>query len=188
MLSADETMLYLLIKGFRGNHIVKSLSKALLALYLLVLLWLVLFKFSFNFSLILNNQTRSINLIPFAFVNERGNLREIIYNCAVFIPFGLLLSVNCKRANFLRKLAFVLVFSLTAEIAQFVFAIGITDITDLITNTFGGFLGLILYHLSNKYIKNEKLDRFIVLVGIALLVFFLLLRVLFFNVGYESAH
>ena len=167
----------------------KSLSKALLALYLLILLWLVLFKLSFNLSLIFDYQTRSINLIPFAFVNGRGNLREIIYNCVVFIPFGLLLSVNFKRANFWRKLAYVLVFSLTAEIAQFVFAIGATDITDLITNTFGGFFGLILYDLSNKYINDEKLDRFIVLVGIVLLVLFVLLRVVFFNnVSYQSIH
>ncbi|MPN35649.1 hypothetical protein SDC9_183147 [bioreactor metagenome] len=127
-------------------------------------------------------------MIPFAFVNERGNLREIIYNCVVFIPFGLLLNVNFKRANFWRKLAFVFVFGLTVEIAQFVFAIGATDITDLITNTFGGFLGLILYDLSNKYINNEKLDRFIVVVGIILLVLFILLRILFFNVRYQSVH
>lgn len=165
----------------------KSLSKALLALYLLILLWLVLFKFSFNLSLIWDYQTRSINLIPFAGVNERGNLREIIYNCLVFIPFGLLLSLNFKRTNFWRKLAFVLVISLTAELAQFVFAIGASDITDLITNTLGGFLGLMLYDLSNKYINNIKLDRFIVLVGTILLVLFILLRVLFFNVSYHSA-
>lgn len=166
----------------------KSLSKALLALYLLIMLWLVLFKFSFNLSLILDYQIRSINLIPFAFVNERGNLREIIYNCVVFIPFGLLLSVSFKRVNFWRKLACVLVFSLIAEITQFVFAIGATDITDLITNTLGGFLGLILYDLSNKYINNVKLDRFIVLAGTILLVLFILLRVLFFNLSYQSVY
>ena len=164
----------------------KSLSKVLLALYLLILLWLVLFKLSLNLSLILDYQTRSINLIPFA---GSSNLREIIYNCVVFIPFGLLLSVNFKRTNFWRKLTFVLVLSLTAETAQYIFAIGATDITDLITNTFGGFLGLILYNLSNKYIKIEKPDRFIVLSGTILLVLFILLRVLFFNnVRYQSIH
>ena len=160
----------------------KSLSRALLALYLLVLLWLVLFKLSFNLlSVILDHQTRSINLIPFA---GSGSLREIIDNCVVFIPLGLLLSVNFKRANFWRKLALVLVLSLTAEIAQFVFAIGVTDITDLITNTLGGFLGLILYDFGNKYVNDEELDRFIVLVGTFLLVSIVLLRVLFLKVRY----
>ena len=165
----------------------KSLSKALFAFYLLILLWLIIFKFSFNLSSILDYQTRSINLIPFAFANERGNLREIIYNFVVFIPFGLLLSVNFKKATFGKKLASVFVFSLTAEISQFVFATGATDITDLITNTIGGFLGLILYDLCNKYINNQKLDRFIVFVGILLLVLFILLCILLFNVNYQSA-
>jgi glycopeptide antibiotics resistance protein len=169
----------------------KSLTKALLALYLLILLWLVLFKFTFNLSSLFDYQTRSINLIPFAgafMANVRGNLREMIYNCVVFVPFGLLLSVNCKRAGFWRKLAYVFVFSFAVEMAQFIFAIGITDITDLVTNTFGGFLGLIVYDLSNKYISSEKLDRFIVLAGVILLVLFILLRVVFLNVRYQSAH
>jgi glycopeptide antibiotics resistance protein len=147
------------VKKIQRNHIVKSLSKALFALYLLILLWLVLFKFAFNLSLLLDYQARSINLIPFA-GSSIVNLREILYNCVVFIPFGLLLSVNLKKTNFWLKLACICVFSLAAEIAQFVFAIGISDITDLITNTFGGFLGLILYNLCNKYIHSEKLDRF----------------------------
>lgn len=178
----DQPLVVVIDKKIRGNRRVKLLSKALLALYLLILLWLVLFKLSFDlWSVILHYQTRSINLIPFA---GSGNLREIIDNCVVFIPLGLLLSVNFKRANFWRKLAFVLVLSLTAEIAQFVFAIGVTDMTDLITNTFGGFLGLILYDLGNKYINNEKLDRFIVLVGTILLVSLILLRVLFLRVRY----
>jgi glycopeptide antibiotics resistance protein len=114
-------------------------------------------------------------------------LREIIYNCAVFIPFGLLLSVNFKRAGFWRKLAYVFVFSLAAETAQFVFAIGTSDITDPITNTFGGFLGIMLYDLCSKRVKNEKLDRFIVVAGTVMLVSFIALRVLFFNIRYQSA-
>jgi glycopeptide antibiotics resistance protein len=173
---------YQKMKKERGSRIVKSLSRALLALYLLLLLWLVLFKLSFDLlSVILTHQTRSINLIPFA---GSVNLGEIIDNCVVFIPLGLLLSVNFKRANFWRKLAFVSVLSLAVETAQFVLAIGVTDITDLIANTFGGFLGLILYDLSNKYISGEILDRFIVLVGTILLVSLIMLRVLVFKVRY----
>ncbi|WP_201391036.1 VanZ family protein [Ktedonobacter sp. SOSP1-85] len=162
----------------------KSLSKTLLALYLLILLWLVLFKFSFNLSSVLDYQTRSLNLIPFA----DSSLGEMIDNFVVFIPFGLLLSVNLKRANIWRRLAFICIFSLAAEIIQFVFAIGATDITDVITNTAGGFLGLILYDLSNKYVDNEKRDRFIVVAGTILLILFILLRFLFFKVRYQSAH
>lgn len=152
----------------------KLLSRALFGLYLLILVWLVLFKLSFDFSWVLAYQTRSLNLIPFAHFSP-SNLRGMIYNFVVFIPFGLLLCVNFKRANFWRKLAFVFMFSLAAEIIQFVFAIGVTDITDVIMNTSGGLLGIIVYDLSKRYVENEKLDRFIVVTATILLILFILL-------------
>jgi glycopeptide antibiotics resistance protein len=166
---------------------VKLLSRTLLAVYLLILLWLVLFKFSVDFSAVLEYHTRSLNLIPFATVS-RDNLRETIYNFVVFIPFGLLLSVNLKRTSFWRTLAFVFVFSLAVETIQFVFAIGVTDITDVFTNTSGGFVGLILYTLSNKYVDNKTLDRSITIAGTILLILLIvLLGVLFSkNVRYHS--
>jgi len=151
----------------------KILSRGLLALYIVVLIWLVLFKFSFHIFSKFNYHHRSLNLIPFAapsMVNGEINYGEMISNCIFFIPFGLLLSVNLKKIRFLPKLAFIFVFSVIAELIQYIFAIGATDITDVITNTVGGFLGLILYDLSNKYIKNEKLDRVIVSAGIVLFV------------------
>ena len=167
----------------------KSLSKILLALYLLILLWLVLFKFSLNLSSVLDYQTRSLNLIPFADAS-RDNLRGWIYNVVVFIPFSLLLSVNLKRANFWRKLACVFIFSLAIEITQFVLMIGVSDITGIITNTFGGFLGLALYDLSNKYVDKKKLDRFIVVAGTILLILFVLLLGILLSRGfrYQSPH
>jgi glycopeptide antibiotics resistance protein len=153
----------------------KILYSGLLAAYLVILIWLVLFKFSSD----IWSVQRSINLIPFAapkIVNGRINFEEIIYNCIFFVPFGLLLNVNFKKRRFLPKLLLILGFSVTAELTQFIFAIGASDITDVITNTVGGFLGLILYDLSNKYIKDEKLDRIIFSVGTILLVSFIIFR------------
>lgn len=162
----------------------KTLSKIALALYLLTLLWLVLFKFSFDLpSVVLDHQSRSLNLIPFAGASQ-DNLREMVSNLVVFIPFGLLLSVNLKRANFWRKVFFIFIFSLVVEVIQFILAIGTTDITDVITNTFGGLLGLVLYDLGKKYVNSEKLDRFIVVAGMILLILLILLRVFFLRVKY----
>ena len=154
----------------------KSLSKTVFVLYLLILLWLVLFKFSFDISsVLLNYQSRSVNLIPFI-ASSGANLREMIDNFVVFIPFGLLLSVNLKQTTFWRKLSSIFIFSLAAEVTQFVLAIGTTDITDVITNTLGGFVGLILYDFSKKYVDSEKLDRFIVISSTILLMLLIFLR------------
>jgi glycopeptide antibiotics resistance protein len=158
----------------------KSLSKVALAVYLLVLLWLVLFKFSFDITFILEeHQMRSINMIPFT-----GHLREMADNLLVFIPFGLLLGVNFKRIAFWQKLIVVLFFSITIEVVQFILAIGVTDITDVIMNTFGGLFGLTLYAFRRKHANSEKLDHFISVVGLLLIVLFLTLRIFVFRVKY----
>jgi glycopeptide antibiotics resistance protein len=157
-------------------------KRILLALYLLILLWLVLFKFSFDLLAVLDHQARSLNLIPFAGLSQGA--RETIDNLIVFIPFGLLLSANFKRITVWRKLMYIFIFSSAVETIQFVFALGVTDITDIITNTLGGLLGLMLYALGARYIDSEKQDRFIVIVGASSLIVLLLLRFLVLKVQY----
>jgi glycopeptide antibiotics resistance protein len=164
----------------------KSLTRAILVVYLLVLLWLVLFKLSSHpLSVLLNYQNRSLNVIPFADIS-RAHLNETLSNIIAFIPFGLFMNVSFKRTDFWRKLAYIGAFSIAIEITQFIFAIGRTDINDVITNTLGGLIGLLLYRLGEKYVDNEKLDKTIIVAGAALLVILLLLRTLVFRVSYHS--
>ena len=157
----------------------KNISRTIFALYLLTLLWLVLFKFSLDFSSVLQLQMRGFNFVPLA-----GHLREMFDNFIVFVPFGLLLGVTAKHTQFLEKLAYIFIFSLAAEALQFILAIGVTDVTDLITNTLGGFACLALYSLGKKYIHEKKLDTFIIIVGSVLLVLFLALRFFVFRIRY----
>ena len=56
--------------------------------------------------------------------------------------------------------------------------------TDVVTNTFGGLVGIVLYRLANKIVKAEILDRIIIAVGLTLFVAFILLRLLVFRVRY----
>jgi len=164
----------------------KVLSKTLLAVYLLVLLWLLLFKFSLHFgSVISNYHVRVINLIPFSGASK-GNPLEILYNVFAFIPLGLLLYVNFSHHSFKRKLLFILLLSISVEITQYILSIGRTDITDVMTNTFGGYIGLVSYKLAQKHVNTEKLNRFIVIAGTILVVLFLLLRFFIMRVRYQS--
>ncbi len=142
----------------------------------------MLFKLSFDLPSVLNIQIRSLNLIPFA--GSPQSHAEMITNFVVFVPLGLLLGVNFRHTSFWRKLAFVFLFSLIAEVIQFVLAIGITDITDVITNTVGGFFGLALYGLGSKYVDEARLDRFIVVVGTALFIAVMVLRIFVLRVRY----
>jgi glycopeptide antibiotics resistance protein len=164
--------------------IVKVLSRVLFTLYLLTLLWLVLFKISYDISAILADyQTRSLNLIPFVTWGQTG-VSETVSNLITFIPFGLLLGMNFKSAATWRLLLIVLGFSVVVETLQFVLAIGTTDITDVVTNTIGGLVGLAVYRLASKLICAKILDGVITVIGLILFVVFLLLRGLVLQVRY----
>jgi glycopeptide antibiotics resistance protein len=153
-------------------------------LYLATLLWLVLFKLSYDvLSILANYQTRSVNLIPFVTFGQTG-LSETVSNFVTFIPFGLLLGLNFKKTRLWQLVIVVFLFSVIVETLQFVFAIGTTDATDVVTNTLGGLTGLVLYRLVNKIVRAEILDRVITAVGLILFVAFLLLRLLVFRVRY----
>ena len=159
----------------------KALSRTLFAAYLLILLWLVLFKFSYDpFAVIRDFQTRSLNLIPFAYARKS----EMISNVIAFIPFGVMLSVNFKEIAFKYKIALVFAFSLAVEIIQYALAIGVTDITDLIMNTLGGFVGLALYEVVSKHTNYKYWDQFIFVSGALILLMLLYLRVFVFIVRY----
>lgn len=121
------------------------LSKTLFIIYVIVLLWLVLFKLSFDVFWTRDIQNRSLNLIPFLY-SPTGSLQhhliEILVNIIAFIPFSFLLSHSFKKRSYRYKLMVVLSLSLVVEAVQFVFAIGVADITDIIANTLGGVIGL----------------------------------------------
>lgn len=158
----------------------EKLSRGLLAFYILMLIWLVFFKLQFDISSVINRSHRSVNLVLFAHswtADGRPNYSDIIFNFLFFIPFGVLLSVVFKHTSFIIKFLFIFLFSLTAEITQYIFRIGVTDITDLISNSFGGLVGLVLYLFLNSFIKARKLDRLVLYIGIILLLLFLGLHV-----------
>jgi len=159
----------------------KKASQIVLAVYLFFVLWLVLFKFSYDiFGVIATFQTRSLSLIPFI----DSSVRDVVDNIIYFIPLGLLLGINFKHREFGRKVAFICALSVSAEVIQFVLAIGRTDITDVIANTLGGFIGLGLYEIIRKYIHNETLDRLIVIIMAILLMIFFYMRIFVFRVRY----
>ncbi|PYS98012.1 MAG: protein vanZ [Acidobacteria bacterium] len=159
----------------------RAFSRTLFAAYLLVLLWLVLFKFSYDpFAVIRDFQTRSLNLIPFAYARNS----EMIANVIAFIPFGVMLGVNFKQVLFKYKIGTIFAFSLLAEIIQYVLGIGASDITDVIMNTLGGLMGLAGYVGLSKHTRDRNLDLGILVAGSLMLLTILYLRIFVFIVRY----
>jgi glycopeptide antibiotics resistance protein len=163
---------------------VRTWSRVCLVLYVLTLLWLVLFKLSYDIPTILaDHQTRSLNLIPFVTFGQTG-LSETVSNVIIFIPFGLLLSVTLKGIALGRLLLGIAGFSLVCEALQYLWAIGTTDLTDVVTNTLGGLTGLLVYRLVALIVPVKILDGVITVLGLALFAAFLLLRLLVLRVRY----
>lgn len=86
---------------------------------------------------------------------------------------GIYLQMLFPKSKFQTKLLMIAGTSLCLEIAQYVLAVGRTDITDLITNTAGGFLGLALYGIVNRLLKDRaKTDKLFFVIAVVVSVLF----------------
>lgn len=145
-----------------------KLTFGLFIVYLLVLIWIILFKMQFSYNTL--PHFRGLNLIPFAgsvIKNNQLDYNEIILNMIVFIPFGLYLSMIKLNWSFWKKIIPIAGVSLLFELLQFLFAIGGTDITDLISNTLGGTAGIGFYIVFSKIMKEKtnKILNILALIG-----------------------
>ncbi|MES2797925.1 MAG: VanZ family protein [Bacteroidota bacterium] len=155
-----------------------KLTISLFVIYLIALVWILLFKLGAQFSYIEN---REVNFIPFGttLLNGKIDFIETFMNIVIFIPLGIYNGIFLKGWAWKRKIFFFFLISLVFEAIQFIFKLGAFDITDTITNTFGGTIGLILFITIEKGLKNsskaQKLINIVATIGTFLMILFLLL-------------
>lgn len=128
---------------------------------------------------------RGINLIPFAgsvIKNDQIDIGEIIYNVFAFIPFGIYISMLKPSRSFLKKIVPIAGVSLLFEVLQFIFAIGGSDITDLMGNTLGGMIGVGVYFLFCKLFRTKANKILNVLASIGTICIFALVFLLIIGV------
>lgn len=127
-----------------------KLTLGLFVIYLIILTWIILFKFQFSVENL--PHLRSINLIPF---KGTVSLFEVLINVIIFIPVGLYTTMLSPDRALWKKILPAFLVSLLYEVLQFIFAIGATDITDVIGNTFGGIIGIGIALLFFKIFKTN---------------------------------
>ena len=89
-----------------------------------------------------NQRARDLRWVPFDEFSGGswfGPLFEYAGNTAFFIPFGMLVFSLCRSVK--KTAAWGLGLSLVLEVCQYVFALGRTDIDDLLFNTLGALIG-----------------------------------------------
>jgi glycopeptide antibiotics resistance protein len=135
---------------------------AVFALYAAFLLKLLLFSRA-------PGSERSINLIPFAsiaqyaFSHSPGTARvafaNVVGNILIFIPLGVYASwLRPRAAAWLTTLKVASV-SVAVEIIQGVFAVGASDIDDVILNCVGGLIGILAFRLLSAILRRRSRER-----------------------------
>lgn len=110
--------------------------------YLVLLTWVIVWKL--ELPQLGDGSLRTIKLVPFvagAGLGRNAPL-ELLANIALFVPFGVLLALleRPRRRGF--ALLACMFGSVVLETAQYVFAVGRSDLTDVLMNTLGGAIGL----------------------------------------------
>lgn len=151
------------------------IGSILFTIYLVLLAWIILFKLQINLSDI--DHTRSTNLMPFHYSTSVGgwfHFKEVRDNVLIFIPLGIFLSMLASQMKLRSKILILVGTSFAFEGLQYILAIGSSDITDIITNSVGGIIGIALYLLLLKAVKNkQKTDMVITIAAGVVTVLFL---------------
>lgn len=135
-----------------------TVSRLLFILYMLCVLYFLLISEGFGRN---GNVGYRYNLIPFAEIKRFYNMLSspasykailnLFGNIVCFIPFGLFVPyIFNRRISFTKVVIATFIFSMSVEIIQLYFMIGIFDVDDVILNTIGGITGYMLYMIFKR--------------------------------------
>ena len=165
-------------KTWRNNPKVSNVSNrlttVLFMIYLIAIGWILLLKLGVRFSYM---GKRSVNLVPFS---EPSILTsENILNVVIFVPLGIYAGTLFERWIFSKKLLFFFLLSLSVEALQYILRVGAFDVTDIINNTLGGLIGLMIFETIkktvNSSVKARKIINIIAATGTAFVILLLVL-------------
>lgn len=100
-----------------------------------------------------------------------GNMglgKEILANIAMFIPFGFLASSIFSKHYFIVPAA--IIFSLIIEFLQLFLSRGLFEFDDVISNTIGAVIGIVLYSAMEKLLMEKYLSALLLAVSIIVAV------------------
>lgn len=175
----------------------KTILYFTIIVYIYLLLSIIVFK-DFLFSpMELFNQNRelirSINIIPFKNLwdinmSNKFNIISIVGNTILFIPLGVYISIifnnfKEKKQVIVKNILIIAIISLIFEVTQYTLGIGITDINDIILNTIGGIIGIVIHNILIYIMDKQSVEKLIINIGgiLAILIFILQLVTIIAN-------
>ena len=137
--------------------------------YLLVLIWVIMLKCNMEWPVYVSRMMMGGMSITeraeWSFCHFRFNgdgpiyskdaIEDMLVNAVLFLPVGMTLPMVFEKKKYLETPLVAFGLSLTFEIVQFFNTIGGFAYIDLITNTLGAVIGMIILHLLLKVIKPD---------------------------------
>lgn len=149
------------MEEIRKVKLLRGVLTVLFVVYLLALFRFTLFKYAplSDLGSAFFLKDRQVSLIPFknayTMIQNMSPVRLVenfAGNVLLFLPFGLMLPLI---SGFDREsVAYGLILSFFIEVMQYAFAMGFSDIDDLILNTLGTFIGWAIYLFISKRFKD----------------------------------
>ena len=130
------------------------------------LLYSVFFIYLFILILVLfrgTRENRMIKLIPFSTISNflsKDRIRHVftvtnlLGNIVLFIPLGMYFMLFSKDKKTKKSVLWICLISTTVELIQYAFKLGVGDIDDVILNTLGGYLGIVIYQILLSRLKE----------------------------------
>lgn len=148
-------------------------------IYMLVLVWVITLKCNMEFSIFMSRATLEEMTLAeraeWTFCHFRFNgdgpiyskdaIEDMVVNVILFLTVGATLSIVLDKKKYITPLLGFLI-SLAFETVQFFTAIGGFAYIDLITNTLGSIIGMILAQALLKVIKPELATKILVVLQV----------------------
>ncbi|QYY42002.1 VanZ family protein [Aneurinibacillus thermoaerophilus] len=132
--------------------------------YILSVIYITILS-KYSFQLPQDQRYPNLTITLFSELNAQSRtylLKNYLGNVVLFLPFSILFILIKKQSTFkvrtiLLTLASGIIFSLFIETIQYYTGYGIFDINDLILNTLGTLIGILLLRILKFYISSKRI-------------------------------
>ena len=152
-------------------------------IFYVIILFLLLFMKRYSF--------RSINIIPFHtiisylfdddIIRRSFSFNNLAGNIVLFIPLGGYIILFNHNKRLFKNLLYIILVSVFAEIIQYAFKVGVADIDDVILNSVGGFIGILIYKGLLLIMKDKRKVRHTVAIFAPIVAIFFFLMLYIYN-------
>ena len=141
------------------NRLNKILHNFLLCFFMGVYFFIL-----FVFLFLKKTSFQSVNLVPFQTIHNYliGDklarsfaVSNILGNIVLFLPLGIYIMLLNPVKKISIKVCYIALVSVIVEAIQYLCKVGVTDIDDVILNTFGGLIGVLICKILYKILKEK---------------------------------